>query len=390
MNPRRLAMAPALTVVLAGCVVTWVAGFGSAGIEGTAAAPIVDPPIAVAAATPLAAIHQIAVSRPSVATPNARVAGAFSAIPLNVTTVLKNVRAALPAPIIDAKFDTRSSANAIVAAGFSAVAPDAVMPSDETSSLRQRQMLQARASLEVAPSENEATSQQDRPPAASPNPDEGELAYLKYYVYSESPPPEKPAKIALAALRDIPLGTPVQEIERAAKAFDVDANFMKAVAKIESDFNPRERTGSYIGLFQLSKSEFSQYGSGDILNPRDNAMAAAYKFINEAALFQALTHMELTFANLYLIHQQGWEGAAEHLSHPQQIAWKSMCATQEGLAKGERWCKRAIWGNTLPAVKREWKSVDRLTSGAFVAMWQNRVDTLYARYPAPTPRRPEA
>src|ERR1700748_2323405 len=43
-----------------------------------------------------------------------------------------------------------------------------------------------------------------------------------------------------------------------------------------------------------------------------------------------------------------------------------MCATQEGLAKGERWCKRAVWGNTLPAVKREWKSVDRLTSGAFV------------------------
>ena len=30
-----------------------------------------------------------------------------------------------------------------------------------------------------------------------------------------------------------------------------------------------------------------------------------------------------------------------------------MCATQEGLAKGERWCKRAIWGNTLPVVKRE-------------------------------------
>src|SRR6516164_8565305 len=390
MNPRRLAMAPALTVVLAGCVVTWVAGFGSAGIERTAAAPIVDPPIAVAAATPLAAIHQIAVSRPSVATPNARVAGAFSAIPLNVTTVLKNVGAALPAPIIDAKFDTRSSANAIVAAGFSAVAPDAVMPSDVTRPLRQGQMLQARASLEAAPSENETTSQQDRPPAASPNPDEGELAYLKYYVYSESPPPEKPAKIALAALRDIPLGTPVQEIECAAKAFGVDANFMKAVAKIESDFNPRERTGSYIGLFQLSKSEFSEYGSGDILNPRDNAMGAAYKFLTEAALFEVITHKKPTFPDLYLIHQQGWEGAAEHISHPQQIAWKSMCATQEGLAKGERWCKRAIWGNTLPAVKREWKSVDRLTSGAFVAMWRDRVDTLYARYLAPTLRRRDA
>jgi len=34
----------ALTVVLAGCVVAWLAGFGSAGIKNTAAAPIVDRP----------------------------------------------------------------------------------------------------------------------------------------------------------------------------------------------------------------------------------------------------------------------------------------------------------------------------------------------------------
>jgi hypothetical protein len=113
-------------------------------------------------ATSLAAIHQIAVSRPSVATPNARVADALSAISLNVTTVLTNARAALPAPVIDAKFDTRSSANAIVAAGFSAAAPDAVMPSDVT---RQGRRLQASASLEAAPPENEVTPQQDRPPA---------------------------------------------------------------------------------------------------------------------------------------------------------------------------------------------------------------------------------
>lgn len=338
----------------------------------------------------LATIYQIAVSGPSVATPNARVANAFSAIPLNVTMVLAKASAALPTPVIEAKSDTRSSANAIVAAEFSEAAPDAVMPADVVSSLREGRTLQANASLEVAPAGNGSTLQQDGPPAASPNPDEGALPYLKYYVYSEIPPPEKPAKIALAALRGVPLGTPAQEIERAAKAFGLDVNFMKAVAKIESDFNPRERTGSYIGLFQLSKSEFGEYGSGDILNPRDNAIAAAYKFVTEAALFEIMTHKKPTFSDLYLIHQQGWEGAAEHVSHPQQIAWKSMCATREGLAKGERWCKRAIWGNTLPAVKREWKSVDRLTSGAFVAMWRERVDTLYARYLAPTPRRPEA
>jgi hypothetical protein len=433
MNPRRLATVPTLTVVLAGCVVVWVACLGWARTKDTAAAPIGDralpsptvdaevadspritvlayaaangadtaaaaaltainmravsdepEPIAEAAAASLAAIDQIAISRPSAATPNARVADVFNAIPRNVTTVLKTVRSALSAPAIVAEL--RLSANAIVAAAFSDAALGGVMRSEVTRSLRQGLMLQARASLE------EAMLQQDHLLAASLNASERGLRYLKYYVYSESPPPEKPAKIVLAALNHVPLGTPVREIERAAEVFGVDANFMKAVAKIESDFNPGERTGSYIGLFQLSRSEFSRYGAGDILNPRDNAMAAAYKFITEAALFEATTHKELTFANRYLIHQQGWEGAAEHISHPQRIAWKSMCATREGMEKGERWCKRAIWGNTLPAVKREWKSVDHLTSGAFVAMWRDRVDTLYVSYPAPapTPRRPEA
>jgi hypothetical protein len=339
-------------------------------------------------AASLAAIHQIAVLGPSVATPNARVADAFGAIPRNVPTVLTNLRAAFP--VVEAEVDTRSSANAIVAAEFRDAAPDAVMPSGTTGSPWQGRMLQANASLETTSPENGATPQHDGPPAASPNPDDGEQLYLKDYVYSEIPPPEKPAKIALATLRHVPLGTPVQEIERAAEAFGVDANFMKAVAKIESDFNPRDRTGSYIGLFQLSKSEFGEYGSGDILNPRDNAVAAAYKFVSEAALFEIMTHKKPTFSDLYLIHQQGWEGAAEHVSHPEQIAWKSMCATQEGLAKGERWCKRAIWGNTLPAVKREWRSVDRLTSGAFVAMWRERIEMLYARYLAPMLQRPEA
>jgi len=217
-------------------------------------------------------------------------------------------------------------------------------------------------------------------PASPAAAESGALPYLKYYVYSELPPPEKPAKIAMAALSDVPLGTPLQEIKRAADAFGLDFNFMKAVAKVESDFDPKQRTGSYIGLFQMSRAEFARYGSGDITNPRDNAIAAAYKFINEAAMFEAVTHKKPTFSDLYLIHQQGWQGAAEHISHPDRIAWQSMCATDEGMMKGESWCKHAIWWNTLPAVKREWKSVDRLTSGAFVAMWRDRIDTLYARY----------
>ena len=99
--------------------------------------------------------HQIAASGSSIATPNARVADAFSTIPLNVTTVLTNLGAAFPAPVIEAKFDTRS-ANVRVADAFSDAAPDGVMPSDVTSSPPQERMLQAHASLEVAPPKNEA------------------------------------------------------------------------------------------------------------------------------------------------------------------------------------------------------------------------------------------
>src|SRR6516225_9972430 len=115
------------------------------------------------------------------------------------------------------------------------------------------------------------TNQSSDPRAAEKN-----LSYLADYAYSEVPPETKPADTVLKSLDDMPRGTPVEEIKRVADAFGMDFNFMKAVAKIESDFNPKQRTGSYIGLFQLSNAEFQQYGSGDILDPRDNAVAAAY------------------------------------------------------------------------------------------------------------------
>ncbi len=206
------------------------------------------------------------------------------------------------------------------------------------------------------------------------------LSYLADYVYSEVPPERKPADTVLDALKDIPIGKPIEEIKLASEAFGLDFNFMRAVAKIESDFDPKQRTGSYIGLFQLSKGEFKHYGSGDILNPRDNSVAAAYKFATAALLFELNTHKKATFSDLYLIHQQGTSGAEEHVNHPDRIAWKSMCATDEGREKGEKWCKRAIWGNTLPEMKHIWKSVDNLTSSAFVKMWQERVDRFYTRY----------
>ena len=209
-----------------------------------------------------------------------------------------------------------------------------------------------------------------------------DFRYLIYYVWSELPPAVKPAQVVLNSLKDIPVGTPVEEIKRASDAFGLDFNFMRAVAKIESGFNPTQRTGSYIGLFQLSEYEFGKFGAGQIRSPRDNAVAAAYKVITEGILFEWVTHRKPTLNDLYLIHQQGWEGAAEHLSQPDRVAWKSMCATSEGREKGEKWCRRAIWGNTLPSLKKEWKSVEKVTSEAFVGMWRARVAEFYSKYMA--------
>jgi hypothetical protein len=218
--------------------------------------------------------------------------------------------------------------------------------------------------------------------APDANPDSGtpDLSYLVYTIYSETPPDERLPDTVLRALKDIPEGTPVEEITRVSQVLGLDPTFMKTIAKIESDFDPRQRTGTYIGLYQLSNYEFNKYGSGDILDARDNAVAAAYKMLTEAAYFENQTHIKATPYDLYLIHQQGIQGAAEHVSHPDRMAWQSMCATDEGHQKGEGWCKRAIWRNTLPAVQKVWKSVENMPSAAFVAMWHDRINMFYARF----------
>ena len=59
------------------------------------------------------------------------------------------------------------------------------------------------------------------------------LSYLAYYAYSELPPETKPADTVLNSLKDIPHGTPVEEIKRVADVLGLDFTFMKTVAKIE-------------------------------------------------------------------------------------------------------------------------------------------------------------
>jgi hypothetical protein len=173
---------------------------------------------------------------------------------------------------------------------------------------------------------------------------------------------------------------PRDEIRQAAVLYGVDLPMMLSIAKVESDFNPRARTGSYRGLFQLGEIEFKKYGDGSVWDARDNARAAAHMFLVHAEKFRVALGHYPDYAERYMVHQQGIEGAIEHYRHPERVAWQSMCATSEGTLKGERWCKLCIWGNLLPSWKRELRSVDKISSRDFVTYWTKRINLLSNKY----------
>jgi hypothetical protein len=57
-----------------------------------------------------------------------------------------------------------------------------------------------------------------------------------------------------------------------------------------------------------------------------------------------------------------------------------MYLTTEGQEKGERWARKAIWGNVPWDLKKTFQGgVETLTSGQFIALWTERVNRFIAR-----------
>jgi len=204
-----------------------------------------------------------------------------------------------------------------------------------------------------------------------------------YIMYANSPTNWTPVPLPdeIGSARAAPHTDNIRaEIEQAAMLFDVDVQMMKAFAKIESGYNPKARTGKYKCLFQLSDWEFAKYWRGDIYDIRDCSMAAARKFATEAAQFEKDVGRKATAAEIYCIHQQGYQGCAFHYDAPDQLAWKNMYLTGEGQEKGEAWARKAIWGNVPSDVKNKIKGgLEALTSGQFIALWTERVNRFMAR-----------
>lgn len=156
----------------------------------------------------------------------------------------------------------------------------------------------------------------------------------------------------------------------------ISPSFMNAVKKIESGGNPNAATGRYKGLYQLSEEEFRRYGGqGSIFDPKENERVAALMLRDKAAELSSRLGRPATPAEIYLAHQQGVAGAYEHLTHPDQPAWRSMLSTGEGREKGEGWARQAIWGNVPSDMKARFGSVDNVSSRQFADMWSQK----YAR-----------
>lgn len=163
-------------------------------------------------------------------------------------------------------------------------------------------------------------------------------------------------------------------LSNAAKRHGIDEGLLRTFAKIESGGNPRNTTGSYKGLFQLSNQEFAKHGgSGNIYDPDANTNAAALKIKAHTADFSRKYGRDPTPADLYMIHQQGEGGYAAHTAAPDRPAWQSMYSTAEGRQKGPGWAKQAIWGNVPDDVKSKYGSVDNMTSRNFLDLWRDKV-----------------
>jgi hypothetical protein len=163
-------------------------------------------------------------------------------------------------------------------------------------------------------------------------------------------------------------------LAKASAATGVPVSRLRVFTRIESGGRPDAATGSYHGLLQLSRDEFTRRGGRNIYDPYENALIGAKKLAEEAATYETKRGRAPSDADLYLVHQQGAGGEAAHSSRPDAPAWQNMAGTAEGRRRGVDWARDAIWGNVPEDVRAQYPGgVDSLTSGQFSNIWRDKV-----------------
>jgi hypothetical protein len=161
--------------------------------------------------------------------------------------------------------------------------------------------------------------------------------------------------------------------EKHGRRVGIDPSWLKRIAQIENSERATGCTGSYCGLFQMSKSEFTRNGgTGSIFDPEQNTMAAANKMAREALAFKEKYGRDPRLVDMYLTHNQGPAGYEAHMRNPDAPAWQNMYSTGEGKEKGAGWSKLAIRLNT-PGGVGQYGGVENMTSQQLVENWDSKL-----------------
>ena len=102
-------------------------------------------------------------------------------------------------------------------------------------------------------------------------------------------------------------------IDDAAKKYNLDPNFLKSVAYIESGGDPSisHSAQGAKGLFQFVDGTWGELGKGkNVFDPAANADAAARYFVANGKILQK-AKLAITPTNLYMMHQQGAGGGRQ-------------------------------------------------------------------------------
>ena len=107
-------------------------------------------------------------------------------------------------------------------------------------------------------------------------------------------------------------------IDQAARQYGVDPVALKAVAFLESRFdpsakNPRSSAG---GLFQQIDSNAKAYGVKNRMDPKQSALGAARFMADNTRTLRKVLGRDPNAGELYLAHQQGPGGASKILRNP--------------------------------------------------------------------------
>lgn len=87
-------------------------------------------------------------------------------------------------------------------------------------------------------------------------------------------------------------------IQDCASQFNVDPNLVKAVVRVESDFNPNAVSSvGAEGLMQLMPSTFNSLTSGDIFDPRTNVCAGTEYLAQQLSTFGGNVELALAAYN---------------------------------------------------------------------------------------------